>query len=220
MSKEEEEVAAPQSVSVPEDQKEGTADESNEIPVVESENGDTVLMKLEKKVKDLEEENISLKDQYLRKTADFENFRKRMFREKDEAIKYANSNLLTDIITVIDDFERAIRSGQDQKDFDSFFSGIELIERQFVSLLERNWGLKRFDSLGEIFDPEKHEAIATGEADVQETVVLEDYQKGYMLQDRVIRHSKVKVSVPTQKQENAEQTDSVAEDDKVEEHNG
>jgi molecular chaperone GrpE len=215
MSKHKEELATPQAVIPSEEELGEKTAENDTNNATVTDDTSSKPQKLEEKIAELEEENSSLKDQYLRKTADFENFRKRMFREKEEAIKYANSNLLGDIITVIDDFERAIRSGQDQKDFDSFFSGIELIERQFVGLLERNWGLKRFDSAGQLFDPEKHEAIAKEELDSGEPIVLEDYQKGYMLQDRVIRHAKVKVSVPAQ----TESTNNEAYK-KVEEHNG
>lgn len=215
MSKHKEELATPQA-DIPPDNEIGEKTAENDTnEATATDDALSKTQKLEEKIAELEEENSSLKDQYLRKTADFENFRKRMFREKEEAIKYANSNLLGDIITVIDDFERAIRSGQDQKDFDAFFSGIELIERQFVGLLERNWGLKRFDSAGQIFDPEKHEAIAKEELDSDDTIVIEDYQKGYMLQDRVIRHAKVKVSVPTQTESTINEAYK-----KVEEHNG
>jgi molecular chaperone GrpE len=151
----------------------------------------------EARVRELEEEVSSLKDQYLRKQADFENFRKRMLREKEEALKFANSNLLSDLITIVDDFERAIKSSNDSKDFDSFHSGIELIEKQFTAMLDRKYGLKRFESLGEEFDPQKHEALMMGDsADHDFQVVLEDFQRGYMLHDRVLRHAKVKVSNP------------------------
>jgi molecular chaperone GrpE len=152
-----------------------------------------------RRINELEEENSSLKDQYLRKQADFENFRKRMLRDKEDAIKYANTSLLSDIITIIDDFERAIKAGSDAQDVESFKTGIELIEKQFVGMLERKYGLKRFDSEGEEFDPEKHEAITTEPSgEHEEQVVLEDYQKGYMLHDRVLRHAKVKVSIPVE----------------------
>jgi molecular chaperone GrpE len=153
---------------------------------------------LENRVRELEAEISELKDQYIRKQADYENFRKRMFREREEAVKYANSELLGDLITIIDDFERAIKSSEDSKDFESFHSGIELIEKQFTGMLERKWGLMRFESTGEEFDPQKHEAIGMEEREGCDTqVVLEDYQKGYMLHDRVLRHAKVKVSMPT-----------------------
>lgn len=145
----------------------------------------------------LKEQVAELNDQLLRKQADFENFRKRMFHEREEAAKYANQRLLADLVEVVDNFERAIKSSEESKDFDSFHQGIELIEKQFLSLLESKWGLKRFDSAGEEFDPEKHEAIAVEESpDNENQMVVEDYQKGYMLHDRVLRHAKVKVSQP------------------------
>jgi molecular chaperone GrpE len=148
-------------------------------------------------------ENAALQDQLLRRTAEFENFRKRMFREREEGVRYANAALLADLIPVIDDFERALRSVADTRDFASLHSGLELIERQLVSVLERNWGLKRFSPqsgpAGEKFDPEKHEAVAVEETPAAgEPVVLENYQKGYYLHDRVLRPAKVKVSKPAQ----------------------
>ena len=150
------------------------------------------------KLKELERENAELKDKFLRKHADFENFRKRMFKEKEDSIKFANSNLLGDLIPIIDDFERAITSAENSKDFDTFLKGVEMIEKQFASMLEKKWGLKRFDAAGEHFDPEKHEAFMMEEsAETDEPQVIEVFQKGYQLNDRVIRHAKVKVSMPS-----------------------
>jgi molecular chaperone GrpE len=158
------------------------------------------LAELKARVQELEHENSELKDQYLRKQADFENFRKRMAREKADAIAYANKQLLLDIVQIIDDFERAIKSAEESRDFDSFHEGVALIEKQFTSMLERKWGLRRFDSEGEEFDPQKHEAVMTDEAgDHEKPVVLEDYQKGYFLNDKVLRSAKVKVAVPGEK---------------------
>ena len=152
---------------------------------------------LQSQIQKLEEEVRDLNDQLLRKAADFENFRKRMFREKEESIKYANAALLSDLLSVVDDFERAIQSAADSKDFDAFHTGVSMIEKQMVSILERNWGLKRFSANGELFDPEKHEAIAVEETDEHDKeIVLEDYQKGYLLHDRVLRPAKVKVARP------------------------
>jgi molecular chaperone GrpE len=158
---------------------------------------DAYIAELEQRIQELEAENSELKSQYLRKQADFENFRKRMQKEKKEAIQYANSNLLLDLVSIIDDFERAIKSSEESKDFESFHSGIKLIEKQFVGMLESKYGLTRMESEGQEFDPQKHEAInmvESPEHDVQ--TVVEDYQRGYMLHDRVLRHSKVKVAVP------------------------
>jgi molecular chaperone GrpE len=152
---------------------------------------------LQEQVQQLEEAVREAKDQLLRKAAEFENSRKRLAREKEESIKYANAALLVDIVPIIDDFERAIQSAADSKDFDAFHSGVSMIEKQMVSMLERNWGLKRFSANGEPFDPEKHEAIAVEETDKHDSeIVLEDYQKGYLLHDRVLRPAKVKVARP------------------------
>jgi len=159
--------------------------------------GNSSCDELEKKVAELEGEVASLKDQMLRKQAEIDNFRKRILKDKEDAIKYSNANLLTDLITIIDDFERAIQSGSSSKDFDSFHSGIELIEKQFTGMLEKKWGLKRIESVGKEFDPQKHEAIGMEESSEYDTeTVIEDYQKGYILHDRVLRPAKVKVAVP------------------------
>ena len=151
----------------------------------------------EDRITALEAEVADLKDKLLRKQADFENFRKRMIREREEASRYANAALLTDIIGLIDDFERAIRSAEESRDFPSFLQGVSMIEKQFVEMLESRWGLKRFTSVGEGFDPNKHEAVlrVEGPADGKPTVV-EDYQKGYYLHERVLRPARVKVMVP------------------------
>ena len=152
---------------------------------------------LQERIQQLEQEVEESKDQLLRKAADFENFRKRLAREKEESIKYANAALLSDVVPIIDDFERAIQSAADSKDFDAFHTGVSMIEQRMVGMLERNWGLKRFSANGEPFDPEKHEAIAVEETDQHDSeVVLEDYQKGYLLHDRVLRPAKVKVARP------------------------
>lgn len=149
------------------------------------------------RIQQLEQSAKEANDQLLRKAAEFENSRKRLVRDKEESIKYANAALLGDVVPIIDDFERAIQSAADSKDFDAFHTGVSMIEKQMVSMLERNWGLKRFSANGEPFDPEKHEAIAVEETDKHESeVVLEDYQKGYLLHDRVLRPAKVKVARP------------------------
>ncbi|MBN2509850.1 MAG: nucleotide exchange factor GrpE [Spirochaetales bacterium] len=173
---------------------------------------------LERHIEALNAEVADLKDQLLRKQADFENFRKRVIRDKEDSIKYANTNLLLDLVQIIDDFERAIKSSEESKDFAAFHAGIEMIEKQFVGTLERNWGLKRFESKGEEFDPEKHEAIAMAESDEHDVqTVLDDFQKGYMLHDRVLRHAKVRVSMP-KAAGNSDHSGEAAEDTTKETH--
>jgi len=152
----------------------------------------------ETRIAELESQLAELNDQFLRKAADFENYRKRMQREKSEFAAYATRELLTDIVAIIDDFERAIKSAEDSDDFNVFHDGIVMIEKQFTGMLERKWKLARFDSVGEEFDPQRHEAMMTEESDdVDMPTVAEDFQKGYLLQDKVLRPAKVKVSMPT-----------------------
>jgi molecular chaperone GrpE len=149
------------------------------------------------KIAALEAQITEAQDQYLRKAAEFENFRKRMNREKQDAIDFANQTLLLDLIPIIDDFERAIKSADTSKDFASFHEGISMIEKRLSSQLENKWGLKRFDSAGEIFDPNRHEAIMMDKSpEISEPVVQEDFLKGYTLKDRVVRAAKVKVLMP------------------------
>jgi molecular chaperone GrpE len=155
----------------------------------------------EEKIAGLENKLREANDQYLRKAADFENFRKRMNQEKQSAIDFANQSLLLDLILIIDDFDRAIKSAESiastSKEFDSFYEGITLIEKRLVSQLENKWGLKRFDSAGEAFDPNRHEAIMMEKSpEITEPVVEEDFLKGYTLKDRVVRSAKVKVLMP------------------------
>ena len=110
----------------------------------------------------------------------------------------ANRALLLDIVEIIDNFERAIRSADESHDFTAFHDGIVMIEKQFTSMLERKWELVRFDSEGEEFDPQRHEAMLTEEReDHEHSIVLEDLQKGYLLRDKVLRPAKVKVSLPS-----------------------
>jgi molecular chaperone GrpE len=159
--------------------------------------GSDVMEKLKAQIETLEAENAELNNEYLRKQADMENFRKRMIRDRETTVQFSNQQILLDITSIIDDFERAIRSAEESRDFDSFHDGIVLIENQLIGMLERKWGLKRFDSDGEVFDPQKHEAVTTEpREDHSESIVLEDYRKGYMLHERVLRPAKVKVSMP------------------------
>jgi molecular chaperone GrpE len=173
------------------------AAEAGAEPAPARSGGGSVCPDAEGRVVNLEKELADLKDSLLRKQADFENFRKRTIREREDAARYSNAALLTDIIGLIDDFERAIKSAEESRDFGTFLQGVTMIEKQFVEMLENRWGLKRFSSVGEGFDPNKHEAVlrVEGPANGRPTVV-EDFQKGYFLHERVLRPARVKVMVP------------------------
>lgn len=151
------------------------------------------------KMEALEKKNADLQDQYLRKAADFDNYRKRMIREKQEAIDYANSALLLDLVQVLDDFDRAIDAGAaaEQGEQGAFADGISMIRKQLGSLLESKYGLEYYPAKDTVFDPNIHEAIGTvPDPEVQEPTVAEEYLKGYKLKDRVIRPAKVMVKMP------------------------
>ena len=153
---------------------------------------------LEETKKVLEEKDILVKeyeDLLKRQQAEFENYRKRVNREMEENKKYANVEIILDIINVLDDFERAIDSAKSSKDFDALLEGIIMIESQLRSILEKKYGVKRIEAVGKEFDPSVHDAIMMEESDeVEEDTVVEDFQKGYIMHDRVIRPSKVKVA--------------------------
>ena len=152
---------------------------------------------LEEEVNTLKEENGHLRDQLLRKTADFENYRKRMLREKQDTVKFGNQEILKDLVDVIDNFERALNSSGESKDFDSFYDGISMIEQQFSNMLASKYNLTKMTDSGEEYDPNCHEALMMEETDeVKVPTVMEIFQTGYMLHDRVLRPAKVKVGKP------------------------
>lgn len=153
------------------------------------------LKKRESEIKILKWENAKLKEEYLRKLADMENLRKRVEREKTEFYQYALSDLLKELFAVLDNFERALES-QDQENGKSFREGIELIYRQYLDLLLKQ-GVAPIEVKGKKFDPHLHQAFITIESeDVTEPLVIEELRKGYTLHKRLLRPALVKVSVP------------------------
>ena len=123
--------------------------------------------------------------------AEFENYKKRVDKEKAEFVKYSKAELIQRILPTIDTFEIALRS---TKDNEKFVKGMDMVYAQLISLLHAE-GLKPIESLGKKFDPYLHEVMLKEKSDDDDDgIVLEELQKGYMLNDKVLRHSKVKVS--------------------------
>jgi molecular chaperone GrpE len=143
-------------------------------------------------------EEIAAKDDYydkfIRLQAEFDNFRKRAVKEKGEFIKFANEALILELVSILDDFERSIRSAEHKKDFDLLHQGVDIISKQLHRLLEEK-GLNKIKSVGEKFNPHEHEAIEVVEGeDNEDNTILEELQPGYILNGRIIRPAKVKVA--------------------------
>lgn len=134
-------------------------------------------------------------DKCLRLQADFENTRKRLEREKQEFIKFANEGIILELLIILDDLERAVVLAESKhQDFPAFLKGAEIILAHLYELL-KEYGIKPIEAQGKIFDPAFHEALMQVEdATMPEHTVIEELQKGYLLNDRVVRTAKVKVS--------------------------
>ncbi len=135
-----------------------------------------------------------LEDKLLRTTADFENYKKRLVKRSEEQIEYASDRMIINILEVVDNFERAMEHGSKDSDADSLYEGMELIYNQLMSLLKK-YNVKKLDAVGETFNPEYHEALMQIESEeFPEGTVAVEINKGYLKNNKVLRHSKVGVS--------------------------
>lgn len=151
----------------------------------------------EEKIAALEKEVAELKNQALYKAAENDNWRKRMMQQKDDAVAYANASLLSDLLDSLDNFDRTLEAAKDAKDAKSIADGIKMVNKNLVTMLESKYGLKSFGKEGDEFNPDEHEAIGrTEDENAKKETLKQVYLKGYRLNDRIIRHAKVMVSVP------------------------
>ena len=141
-----------------------------------------------------EEKYAELNDKYIRIHAEFDNYRKRTNKEKVDIISNASASVLKDLIPVIDDFERAIQNNDNNDDLESVKEGFHLIFNKYMQIITSK-GLKPMDSIGQNFDVEQHEAIANVPAPSkkQKGKVIDAVEKGYTLNDKVVRFAKVVV---------------------------
>jgi len=142
----------------------------------------------------LEEKLAEMQDKYIRLSAEFDNYRKRTLREKMDLSKYAGEDLLMKIIPLMDDFDRALKHMDTATDCASMKNGIDLIYNKFSEFLKQN-GIKEIDSLNSNFNVDLHEAVAKVPVDDNDKKgkIVDVLQKGYYLQDKVLRFSKVVV---------------------------
>ena len=152
---------------------------------------DAEIVDEDSNVEELSEDENEFKEKYQRLLADFTNFKKREEKARADFKKFASSNLIEELLPVLDNFDRALK---DQDEEDSFVKGIMMTRDSFWKVLEKE-GLEEIESDGVEFDPNFHHAFQTEEnEDFKSNYIIETYQKGYKLNDRVIRPSMVKVA--------------------------
>ena len=149
---------------------------------------------VEKRVKELEEQVEKEKKEYLFLMAEFDNFRKRTLKEKSEIIKNAGENVLKGLLPIMDDFERGIKAAENSPEGESVKEGVKLIYNKLQKFLNQN-GVKEIDPADDVFDTEKHEAISAVPVPDEEKKgkILDTVEKGYTINDKVLRHAKVVV---------------------------
>lgn len=148
-------------------------------------------------VDDLQQQLDAQSDRYLRLMAEFDNFKKRVSRDYERLVESANEKLINELIEVRENFERALKTGEQTEEMKSFFDGMKLIFSKFDAVLVKS-GLEPFGAAGEPFDPQLHNALMkVPNETVEEDHIVEVFEKGYNLKKRVIRHAKVIVSAGT-----------------------
>lgn len=146
----------------------------------------------ETSTRNLDDELAEIKDKYLRLFAEFDNYKKRTARERLELIRTASEDLMARLLPVLDDFERAKKNAEDESSAETFSEGVALVYQKLHNVLESK-GLKAMDSEARDFDPELHEAITKIPApdDSLKGKIIDTIEKGYYLNDKIIRHAKV-----------------------------
>lgn len=184
---------------------EETTTQENQTPSAEAAPATDPLLQMQAELAGLKSEKEEWYDRFLRKAAEFENYRKRIDRERADSITLAKSSVLVEILPIIDAFERALGSfsdaGTDQEALLQYRDGLQLLYRQLNDALTR-LGVTPIEAWGEKFDPHLHEALIKQEtSEYEENTVIEVLQRGYRLKDRLLRPAQVKVAIRPQNKE-------------------
>ena len=183
-----------ETVDVSEDEVEIVDDQTTEENSADQAEAQTEAVVSQEAFQTLEKDYEALKEKMLRLTAEYDNFRKRTQREKAADLKYKAQDLATDLVPVVDTFDRALQLKPDENSIDSFYEGMEMIYRQLMQALSQA-GVEEIKTEGETFDPNFHQAVMQVEDDQYESqAIVETLQKGYRLKDRIIRPAMVKVN--------------------------
>ena len=157
----------------------------------------------EKVINELKQKLQDVEDKLLRSLAENDNLRKRHEKEKEDNLKYATKNFASSLLPVTDNFQRAMSSVEnakieENKVLKNLVIGIQAIEKELGDAFEKN-GVKRFDSLDQKFDPERHQAVSKIHSEKPDGIVVEELQKGFMIEDRLLRAAMVVVSMGPEK---------------------
>lgn len=140
-----------------------------------------------------EETIANLSDRLMRTAAEFDNYKKRSSKEKNEIYSNAVCDTVAKLLPILDNLERAVVSGEENTNTDAILEGLKMVKKQFEDSLS-DMGVLPISSVGEQFDPEKHNAVMTEDSDESENTILDEFMKGYTYGDKIVRHSMVKVS--------------------------
>lgn len=151
------------------------------------------LEKLQVQLEEKTKEAAGYYDQWLRLRAEFENFKKRIQKEKADFMKFGNESLLKAILPILDNMERAVEHGKNVPECSPLLEGVKMTHKQLSDTLEK-FGMKTFAAQGEVFDPERHEALYHQESDEEANRVIGEAEKGYFFHERLLRPAKVIVS--------------------------
>ena len=181
-------------VSLPSGEAPSNCEEPGEEGLSNDEKGgdeqDPVRRELESKT----EEVKTLNDKYFRVAAEFENYKRRAQRDQNDAIRFANEKIFKDLLPTIDNLERAIKCGSEQSNGDGLLEGVELTYKQLLETLTK-YGIRQISSQGDLFDPAMHQAVAQVESEsAKPNTVVEEFQKGYFLHERILRPAMVTVA--------------------------
>ena len=153
------------------------------------------------KLEEKEKEAAENYDKFLRASAELDNYKKRIAKERTDLIKYGNETLVKDMLPIIDSLDRALEHAGNSEDFDAIIKGLTLVQEQFLGCLEKH-GVERVQSTGKDFDPNGHEAMLQVESERHgENKIVEEFEKGYLLNGRLLRPARVSVSKGVKKEE-------------------
>ena len=153
----------------------------------------TKIQDLTSKNQDLAKQIDKKDDELLRSKADFENLKKRKNNEISNLLRYSGEELIKNLIPIFDDLDRILIESKKIKDVSKIVEGIELVNNKLYNTLN-NLNIVKFDSLGESFDPEFHDAIMMRKSKDEKNIIVEEFEKGYKYHDKIIKHAKVIVS--------------------------